>query len=64
MDWKPISEAPKDGRPLWVRGWDWGKPDTSRHYGWAFWNGAEWIWAGADGGSATHLTDYAPEPRA
>lgn len=58
--WLPIDSAPQDGRPVWVRGWDWGKPNTSRHFGWVHWDGMNWCWAGSDphSGHATHLTDW------
>lgn len=59
-DWLPISEAPKDGRPVWARGWDWGKPGTTRHYGWVFWTDDGWAWAGPGANIATFLTDYLP----
>ena len=59
-NWKPIDSAPKDSRPLWVRGWDWGKPDTHRHYGFAHWNGDGWYWAvsGETTSKASHITDW------
>jgi hypothetical protein len=56
-NWIPIAEAPKDGRPLWVRGWNWGKESEGRHYGWAFFNDGAWQWE-RDGSIATHLTDW------
>ena len=57
--WRPIDEAPRDGSPVWVRGWDYGKPDTQRHYGWVYWSGTEWNWEGPDSGNyATYLTDW------
>jgi hypothetical protein len=58
-EWRDIVNAPKDGSPVWVRGWDWGKPDTGRHYGWAYYNEGVWTWE-RDGSAATHLTDYMP----
>lgn len=61
MDWRTIDSAPKDGRPIWGRGWDWGKPDTSRHYGWVFFNDGLWQWE-RDGSAATHLTEWLVSP--
>lgn len=59
--WNPIDSAPKDQSPVWARGWDWGKPDTNRHYGWAFWNGEEWEWAKSEAGDlAKYLTEWMP----
>ena len=51
-EWQPIETAPKDGMPVWVRGWDWGKPGTSHHAGFAYWNDGRWVWGGPDGGTA------------
>lgn len=62
--WQPMSSAPKDGSPVWARGWDWGKPNTTRHSGWVFWNDGNWCWAGDETNHATHLTDYLPTPPA
>lgn len=61
VDWQPIETAPKD-RPVWVRGWDWGKPDTTRHQGWAYWNGEQWQWTdSSETNIAVHLTDWLPQ---
>ena len=57
--WHPIDSAPTDGRPVWVRGWDWGKRDT-RHYCWAYWHEAEWRAAGADGATLQYLDEWMP----
>jgi len=56
-DWQPITENQKHGFPLWVRGHDWGNADNAMHYGWAFWDGANWIWAQSLG-IASHVTEY------
>lgn len=61
MTWKPIDTAPMDGRPVWVRGWDWGKPDGSRHCCFAYWDGEKWREAAsADSSILTHLTEWLP----
>lgn len=59
MNWKPITGAPRDGRPIWARGWNFGKQDKGSHYGWVYFDEAEqnWMWAGGES-LATHLTDY------
>jgi hypothetical protein len=59
--WELIDTAPKDGSPVWARGWDWGKSDSTRHYGWVFWGGdGGWFWAGEGDSTAEHLTDWMP----
>lgn len=60
MDWQPIETAPKDGRPVWVRGQDWGKFGNARHFGWAFFDGDVWKWADAARGNAVYLTEWMP----
>lgn len=65
MTWQPIESAPKDGRPVWVRGNNWGKPDSGHHYGWAYFDDDEWRWPDArneEGGTATFLTHWMPLP--
>jgi hypothetical protein len=59
MNWKPITQAPMDGSPIWVRGWDYGKEGTTRHCCWAYWNGVNWIAAGPDGAVLQFLTHFA-----
>lgn len=41
--WLPMSEAPKDGRLIKCRGFDFGDPTRKRHYVWAKWDGRAWI---------------------
>ena len=62
MDWQPINTAPIDGRPVWVRGWDWGKPDTTRHHTWAYWYGDRWTEANSERGELCYLTEWMPLP--
>lgn len=61
-EWRTIESAPKDGSPVWARGWDWGKPGTTRHVGWVYWNGDQWAWSSgsSEPSFATHLTDWMP----
>lgn len=63
-EWQPIETAPKDGMPVWVRGWDWGKPGTSHHAGFAYWDDGRWVWYGPDGGTATYLVEWRERPHA
>lgn len=57
-NWKPINTAPKDGRPVWVRGNNWGDPSKGQHCHWAYWDGSNWIAAGVDGATLTYLTEW------
>jgi hypothetical protein len=65
--WKPIVTAPKDGRVLWTRGWDWGKPNTKHHHELAFWHEGEWKSAvgNPDGDRSTflYLVEWMELPR-
>ena len=42
--WRPIETAPKDGRPVWARGWNFNKEENGYHYQWAWWNADEGHW--------------------
>ncbi len=42
MDWKPISEAPKDGTPIRVFGPDPSNEFTGKYDGPAYWTGLYW----------------------
>ncbi|OGT59730.1 MAG: hypothetical protein A3E01_04515 [Gammaproteobacteria bacterium RIFCSPHIGHO2_12_FULL_63_22] len=42
MNWLPIDDAPKDGRPVWARGNNFGDAAQGQHFTWAYWNGHEW----------------------
>ncbi len=57
-NWRPIDSAPKDGRPVWARGNNWGDPSKGRHCQWAYWDGADWIAAGVDGATLTYLIEW------
>ena len=62
MNWQPIETAPKDGRPVWVRGLNWGVVDGSRgwHHCYAWHNGEAWVEATVTGETElTHLTHWA-----
>ena len=61
-EWQPIETAPKDGRPVWVRGNDWGEDAGPNHYGWAYFDSGKWMWPApvAEGGEATYLTHWLP----
>ena len=61
--WVSIDQAPKDGSPIWARGWDWGKPDTTRHYGWFYWEEPTddlTGWKALDCSYGAYLTDFMP----
>lgn len=60
MIWKPIDTAPKDGRPVWVRGDNWGEPGKGVHCCWAWWDEQEgdWIEEGADALRLKYLKEW------
>lgn len=60
--WRSIASAPKDGRPVWTRGWDFGKPDTDRHYQWAYWDGSNWRAQGSRGSILNYLEQWMDLP--
>jgi hypothetical protein len=37
LPWKPISDAPKDGSFIVATGYNWGDPESDRHYVTARW---------------------------
>lgn len=48
MNWQPIESAPKDGRPVWVRGMDFGKPEGLVHTAWATFDSTAGEWSSAN----------------
>lgn len=60
MKWREISTAPMDGRPVWVRGNDYGSGPI--HCCWAWWDGSNWIEAGTEAGTLLYLTHWAELP--
>lgn len=40
--WKTIETAPKDGSPIWARGYDYGEKKNAMHYCWAWFDGKSW----------------------
>lgn len=63
IEWLPITRAPMDGRPVWVRGNNYGQEAGGQHYCWAFWDGAQWVAAGTDGSTLLYLTHYMKDSR-
>jgi|GEM_PF-5340035 len=56
MEWQPIETAPKDGRPVWAKGNNWGKTDAGEHFCWVYWDGDSWqSQSCSDHGSSTML---------
>jgi len=62
LNWLPISQAPKDGYPVWCRGFDFGVETNDRHYTWAFWNGTDWCSPSCEGTASVlqYLSDFSP----
>jgi len=59
MQWQPIETAPKDGSPVWVKGYNFGDAENGEHRCWAWWNGNYWCDAVAcDPTMMTHLTHW------
>lgn len=58
--WKPIDTAPKDQRPVWARGHDYGDRDRDLHYGWVYFHPKKkcWWWADANSVKALHVTEW------
>jgi len=43
MKWEPLDTAPKDGRPVWVKGYNYNDPTKGIHCTWAWFNGEGWV---------------------
>lgn len=54
-DWQPIDTAPRDGRPVWARGDNWGHQEKGQHCCWAWHDGANWKSADSDEDGQTTL---------
>lgn len=53
--WQPIATAPTDGRPVWVRGNNFGDELQGWHCCWAWWDGHSWRAAGDGRGEDSEL---------
>lgn len=60
MEWQPIGSAPKDGRPVWVKGDNYGNPMEGQHCCWAWWDGHSWREAGHEDSELTFLVSWLP----
>jgi hypothetical protein len=60
MNWQPVETAPKDGSPVWLKGNNWGDPQKGIHCTWGWWDGENWIQAGADECTLTHVFEWLP----
>ena len=56
----PIDSAPKDGRPVWVIGWNYGDETRGEHRTWAYWYGGHWREAGAEESKLLFLVYWMP----
>jgi hypothetical protein len=65
MNWESLDTAPRDGQPVWARGYDWGKRGNPMHYGWVYFSDG-WQWAGSsprpDDSSASFVIEWLPRP--
>lgn len=61
-EWQPIETAPRDGSPVWVKGYNYGNPNSGEHRTWAWWDGNGWVDAFAIGESSvlTYLVEWMP----
>jgi len=62
--WLPIETAPKDGRPVWVRGKNFGEIGRGLHYCWAYFDGVKWYEPGFESSMLQYLTHWMPIPAA
>ncbi len=65
--WQPITTAPLDGRPVWVRGNNYGDATRGRHFCWAWFDGIDWLSAEVGEGGPSkllYLTDWLPNASA
>jgi hypothetical protein len=58
--WAPLSSAPHDGRPVWVRGKDWGDPVKPYHCVWAYFVEGEWRSAEVGWSVLHYLVEWLP----
>ena len=61
--WASMQLAPRDGRPIWAKGFNFGDTSGSRgtHCTWAYWDGTAWKEAGsASQVRLEHLFEYMP----
>lgn len=58
--WQPLENAPKDGSPVWARGFEFGNKDSGVIAGWIYWNedAGAWVWAGFDKRYTHRLTEF------
>lgn len=50
--WQHIDTAPKDGRPVWARGFNHGNPSAGVHAGYVYWDEElQWVWSGCQSGN-------------
>ncbi len=65
--WVSISEAPKDGRPVWARGLNGGSVLNGYHYALVYWHDCPhipvvgWWTAAPTMEHMEHLVDYMPD---
>lgn len=57
--WASMATAPRDGRPVWARGFDYGEPNNNAFCGWVYWLYGAWRWAGTERQGA-NVFDWLP----
>jgi hypothetical protein len=58
--WQPIETAPRDGRPVWVKGWNWGDKTKGIHCCWAWFDGNHWAESGVEDARMEFLFEWLP----
>lgn len=61
MEWKPIETAPKDGSPVWVKGYNYGNKSKGEHRHFAWWDGENWIEAASES-ELSYIVEWMPLP--
>ena len=67
ITWAPITTAPRDGSPVWVRGDNYNDPRNGQHHCWAWWDTTLGTWFNAhtpDSSRLEYLTHWLPRTEA